>query len=84
MDRVFEVLGGSEGAGGDRLAMEVVVVVVGHVDAAVVGAKHPMSNFLYFLLLCDLLLFFLPGLFSLTGGEGIRVSLFIVFFLSCS
>ena len=66
------MLGRPEGAGADRLAMEVVVVIVRHVDATVVGAEHPMSNFLYFLLLCNLLLLFLPDLFSLTGVKGLE------------
>ena len=50
MDRVFEVLGSLEGAEADRVAVEVVIGVVGHVDTTVVCAEHPMSNFLYFML----------------------------------
>ena len=61
-DNVFEVVDRPEGA--DRLAVEVVVVAVGHVDTTVEGVECPMSNFLLF---CDLLLLFLPYLFSLTG-----------------
>ena len=81
--RMFDVLGGSEGAGADRLAMEVVAVVVRHVDTTVVGAEHPMSNFLYFLLLRDLLLLSIPDLFSLTGVKGLefpfsQLSFFII------
>ena len=66
MDGTFEVLGRPEGR--DRFAM--VVIILGHVDAAVEGTEHPMSNFLYFLLFCDLLLLFLPNLFSLTEVKG--------------
>ena len=58
---MFEVLGRTEGA--DRVAMEVVVVIVGHVDVTVEGVEHSMSNFLYFLLFSDLLLLFLSDLF---------------------
>ena len=42
---MFEVLGGPEGAGEDRLSVEEVVVIVGHANATVVGAAHPMSIF---------------------------------------
>ena len=77
-DTVFEVPDGQEGVGAHRLAMEVVMVTVGHVDATVVGVECPMSNFLYFLLHCDFLLLLLPDLFSLTGVKGLE-SLFIVF-----
>ena len=46
MDGKCVVLGGPEGT--DRLAMEVVVVIVGHVDNAVEGTKCPMSTFFIF------------------------------------
>ena len=44
-DGMFEVLSMTEGA--DRLTV-VVVVVVDHVDTAVEGMEHPMSNFSIF------------------------------------
>ena len=37
----FEVFGGPEGT--DRLAVEMVVVIVGHVETTVEGAEYPMS-----------------------------------------
>ena len=79
-DSMFEVFGRPEGTEADRLAMEVVMVVAGHADATIEGMECPMSNFLYFLLLWDLLLLFLPDLFSLTGVKGLQ-SLFMAFFL---
>ena len=63
MDSIFEVVGRPEGT--DRLAVEVVVVIVGHIDATVEDVECPMSNFLYFLLFFDLLLFFWPDLLGL-------------------
>ena len=83
MDGMFEVLNRPEGA--DRLTV-VVVVVVGHLDAAVEGMEPPMSNFQYFLLFCDLLLLFLANLFSLTGVKGLEfLFLWLSFFSSlCS
>ena len=54
--------------------MVMVMVVVGHADAALEGTECPMSSFLYFLLL------FCLDLISLTGmGEGIRPFIFTVF-----
>ena len=77
---MFEVLSRPEGA--DRLTV-MVAVVVGHVDAAVEGTEHPMSNFQYFLLFCHLLLLFLTNLFSLTGVKGLEfLFLWLSFFSS--
>ena len=53
---MLDVLSGPEGVGAGmsveaeavRVAMEVVVDVVGHVEATVEGMEHPMSSFLYF------------------------------------
>ena len=69
-----KILGGLEGT--DRSTVVVVVVVVGHVDTTVEGAKHPMSNFMHFLLLL-LLFIFLPKLVSLTGVKGLKLLLLI-------
>ena len=69
---MFDVFDGPEGTGADRLTMEVVVIVVRHVDATIVSTECSMSNFLYFLLLCNFLLHFLPDLFSLTGVKGLE------------
>ena len=67
--------------GVDRLAVVMVVVVV-HVGTAVEGTEHPMSNFWYFLLFCDLLLLFLANLFSLTGAKGLEfLFLWLSFFV---
>ena len=82
MDRMFEVLCKPERAGADRLAVEVVVVIVRHVGATVVGTECPISNFLYFLLLYDLLLPFLPDLFSLNGVKGLEFLFSWLSFLS--
>ena len=77
---MFVVLSRPEAA--DRLTV-VVVVVVGHVDAAVEGMEHPMSNFQYCLLFCDLLLFFMANLFSLTGFKELEfLFLWLSFFCS--
>ena len=74
-DSMLDVLSGPEGVGAGRLvgaeanrvAMMVVMIVVEHVDAAVEGVEHPMSRFLYFLLL------FCPDILSLTGVKGLEV-----------
>ena len=84
---MFEVVGGPDET--DRLAVEVVVVTVGHANAAVGGAECPMSNFLYFLLFFDLLLLFLPDLFSPTGVNGLQLlsswlSFFFLFIIGYS
>ena len=67
-----KMLGGLEGA--DMFTILVVAKVVGHVDATVEGTKHPMSNFLFFLLLWDLLLLFLAKISFPYWGEGIETS----------
>ena len=72
---VLDVLSGSEGIGtgrlvgmeADRVAIEVVVVVVGCTDVAVEGTEHPMLSFLYFLLLFCLVLS------SLIGVKGLEL-----------
>ena len=74
-----KMLGGLEGA--DRFAIVVVGVLVGHVDATVEDMKSPMSNFLYFLLFCNLLLLFLQKLVSHYWDEGIETSLHNLQFL---
>ena len=80
-DCTFEVLGWPEST--DRFAVVVVVVVaIGHVDTAVESVEHTMSNYLYFLLFCDLLLLFLPNLFSLTGVKGLKFLFSCLSFLS--
>ena len=49
------------------------MVIVGHVDTAVEIVECPMSDFLYFLLFCDLLLLLLPDLFCLVGVKGLEL-----------
>ena len=72
---------GLRGAGADRIVrteadrvdMEVLMVVVGHVDTALEGVEHPMSSFLHFLfLLC-------PDLLSLSWVKGLQFSQFFIF-----
>ena len=81
---VLNVLHGPEGVGAGRLAgVEadlgmLVMVVVGHVNAGVEGMEHPMSGFLYFLLL------FCLDLLSLTGVKGLEFLIFMAFPLSSS
>ena len=57
-----------------------VVVVVGHMDAMVEGVKCPMSNFLYFLFLCEgitasvlAVFLFIFGHFLPKGRQGLHL-----------
>ena len=86
VDSVLDVLHGPQGIGAGRLvrteavrvAVEAIVVVVGHMDAAVEGIEHPMSSFLYFLLL------FGPDLPSLTVVKGLELLFSWLLLLSSS
>ena len=75
-DDTFEELGGPEGK--DWFAMVVVMVIVGNVDAAVEGTKHPMSNFLHISVIS---FYSCQTVFFLTGSEGIKSFSFHTAFL---